>query len=114
MASSRSRSRFWRRERATDVIPEDIREAAREAGLSLPLWYVGRRAGPAPDGPSLHEVVMAARAEAGLCTECWDGHKIGEPHTGAKGDEGVDWPETKSSPAPLPTTGGHGSQETRS
>lgn len=34
------------RRRATDWIPGNILAAARQAGLSTPLWYIGRTKGP--------------------------------------------------------------------
>ena len=52
--------------RADDYIPDDIQAAARAAGLSTPLWYIGRANGhehvERPKTPD--QIVREARAAA--------------------------------------------------
>lgn len=51
--------------KARDWIPENILQAARQAGLSTPLWYVGRTRGkPSRNHKTLAQLAAEGRAKA--------------------------------------------------
>jgi hypothetical protein len=54
--------------RADRHIPHDILEAAKAAGLSTPVWYVGRSNGheDQPITKGVHDIVIEARQREGL------------------------------------------------